>query len=125
MSGARGSGYREDAPEPAAAAADPALADAGRIQRRRHAWALAMFWLIAACLLCLGINSSANSNGTPSPSWFIDGTIALGVVAVAALVVVLGYSAAMHGRPAEVRAQAVLLERQRLRGVWRGRPGHV
>jgi peptidoglycan/LPS O-acetylase OafA/YrhL len=84
MSSAPPAGGQEGLPEQAAGASDPALAAAVRIQRRRHAWGLATFWLIAGCLLCAGINSTASSNGTPSPSWFVDLTIGFGVAAVAA-----------------------------------------
>ena len=84
----------------------PDLAAAVRIQRRRHAWALAMFWLIGLALLCVGSTSSADSNGTPPPPWFIGLTIASGVAAAAAAGIALAYSAALRRRPADVRAQA-------------------
>jgi hypothetical protein len=126
MSSAPPAGGQERLPEREAGASDPALAAAVRIQRRRHACGLATFWLIAGCLLCAGINSTASSNGTPSPSWFVDLTIGFGVAAVAALGVVICYSVAMRRWPAHVRAQAILLEKQRIRRLWGyGWPGRV
>jgi hypothetical protein len=129
MSSARPPGDPGQPPGPAAAADDPALAAAVRIQRRRHAWAVAMVWLIGALLLCAGVNSSADSNGTPSPPWFVGLTIASAVAAVAAAGIALGCGAALRRRPAEVRAQAILLEKQRIRVLWRygwtGRLYHV
>jgi hypothetical protein len=116
-------------PGPEAAADDPALAAAVRIQRRRHAWALAMFWLIGLLLLGVGSTSSADSNGTPPPQWFDGLTVASGVAALASAALALGYGAALGRRPAEVRAQAIFLEKQRLRVLWRygwtGRLYHV
>jgi hypothetical protein len=109
----------------AAAVADPAVAAAVRMERRRHIGALATFWCIAGFAFCIGVNSTANSNGTPSPSWFIDITIAFPVAALAALCIALGSYAALRRRPAEVRAQAILLERRRnwrqWHGGWQGR----
>jgi hypothetical protein len=129
MSSARPPGDPERPPGPAAAADDPAVAAAVRIQRRRHAWAIAMVWFIGALLLCAGVNSSADSNGTPSPPWFIGLTIASAVAAVAAAGIALASGAALRRRPAEVRAQAILLEKQRIRVLWRygwtGRLYHV
>ena len=129
MSSPQPPGHLEQPPGAAAAADDPALAAAVRIQRRRHRWGVAVFWLIGGLLLCAGGNSSADSNGTPSPPWFIDLTIGFGVAAAAALGVVLGYGVALRRRPAEVRARAILLEKQRLRQLWRygwtGRLYHV
>jgi hypothetical protein len=78
-----------------------------------------MFWLIGLLLLGVGSTSSADSSGTPPPPWFIDLTIASGAAAAAAAVIALGYSAALRRRPAEVRAQAIQLEKQRLRVLWR------
>jgi hypothetical protein len=110
MSSAQPTGHPEQTPD---------LAAAVRIQRRRHAWALAMFWLIGLLLLGVGSTSSADSNGTPPPPWFIGLTIASAVAAVAAAGIALAYSAALRRRPADVRAQAILLEKQRLRVLWR------
>jgi hypothetical protein len=117
MSSAPPTGGQEKLPGQAVGASDPLLAAAVRIQRRRHGWALAMFWSIVGLVACWVINSDANSNGTPSPPWFIDLTIAFGAGAGAALLLVIGYSVAMHGKPAQVQAQAILLERQRIRGL--------
>jgi hypothetical protein len=94
---------------------DPVLAAAVRIQRRRHRWALAMWWSVVGCVSCWLISSDANSNGTPPPPWFTGLTIAFGAGAGAALLVVIGYSVAMHRKPLRVQEQAILLERQRIR----------
>jgi hypothetical protein len=129
MSNAPPTGHPEQPSGTAAADEDPALAAAVRIQRRRHAWALAMFWLIGLLLLGVGSTSSADSSGTPPPPWFIGLTIASGLAALASAGLALGYGAALGRRPPEVRAQAILLEKQRLRVLWRygwtGRLYHV
>ncbi len=117
MSSALPSGHPGQPPGPAAAADDPALAAAVRIQRRRHRWGVSVFWFLGALALCAGINSSANSGGTPSPSWFIDLTIAFGVAAAVALGVAIGYSVAMRAPARPRRAQAFALERQRAAAV--------
>jgi hypothetical protein len=119
MSSVRPPGHPEQPPGPAAAAGDPALDAAVRIQRRRHRWGVAVFWFLGALALCAGINSSANSAGTPSPSWFIGLTIGFGVAAAAALGIAICYTVAMRRCPADARAQAIALERQRLRRQWR------
>ena len=121
MSSARPSGDpdRPAAPAgPAAAAEDPAVAAAVRLQRRRHAWGVATFWFIGLLLLGVGSTSSADSNGTPPPQWFVGLTVASGFAALAAAALALGYGAALGRRPAQVRAQAILLEKQRIRVLW-------
>jgi len=117
MSSAPPTGGQEKLPDQTPGTSDPVLAAAVRIQRRRHGWALAMFWSIVGLVACTAINSDANSNGTPSPPWFIDLTIAFGAGAGAALLVVIGYSVAMQRKPPQARAQAILLERQRIRSL--------
>jgi hypothetical protein len=115
MSSAPPTGGQEKLPDQSPGTSDPVLAAAVRIQRRRHRWALAICLSIVGLVSCWNINSDASSNGTPSPPWFIGLTIAFGAGAGAALLVVIGYSVAMHRKPAQVRAQAILLERQRIR----------
>jgi hypothetical protein len=117
MSSAPPAGGQEKLPDRTPRISDPVLAAAVRIQRRRHGWALGMVWSIAALVACTAINSDATSNGTPSPPWFTGLTIAFGAGAGAALLVVIGYGVAMHRKPAQVRAQAILLERQRIRSL--------
>jgi hypothetical protein len=117
MSSAPPAGGQERLPGQAAGTSDPVLAAAVRIQRRRHGWALAMFWSILGLVACWAINSNANSYGTPSPPWFIDLTIAFGAGAGAALLAVIGYSVAMRRKPAQAREQAILLERRRIRSL--------
>jgi hypothetical protein len=117
MSSAPPTGGQERLPDQMPGTSDPVLAAAVRIQRRRHGWALATFWSIVGLAACTAINSDANSDGTPSPPWFIGLTIAFGAGAGAALLVVIGYSVAMHRKPAQVQAQAILLERQRIRSL--------
>ena len=97
------------------------LAAAVRIQRRRHVWALVMIWSIVAFLLIAGGASSASQSGTPAPTWFIGLMLGCAGAAVVTLVVVSGYTIAMRRWPAEVRAQAIALERQRLRQQGWGR----
>jgi len=117
MSSAPPTGGQEKLPDQTPGTSDPVLADAVRIQRRRHGWVLAIFWFIVGLVSCWVINSDANSNGTPSPPWFIDLTIAFGAGAGAAVLVVIGYSVAMHRKPPQAQAQAILLERQRIRSL--------
>jgi TRAP-type mannitol/chloroaromatic compound transport system permease small subunit len=119
MYGAPPSGGQEKSPERAASAADPALAAALRIQRRRHRWAVAMVWFSAAFLFLYFTASDASQNGTPAPAWYID---LMWVAAAAALVtigVVIGYRVTMSRQPAPARAQAILLEKQRFQRRWR------
>jgi hypothetical protein len=85
-----------------------------RIQRRRHIWAVVMIWLIVIFLLLAGSVNEASQDGTPAPAWFVQLMLGFAAAAVVALGVVIGYSVAMRRRPAELRAQAILLERQRL-----------
>jgi hypothetical protein len=102
------------------------LAAAVRIQRRRHVWALALIWSIVALLLFGGSVSSASQAGTPAPTWFVSLMLVCAGASVLTLGVVMGYSIAMRRRPAEVRAQAIFLERQRLRQLgWGRRVYHV
>jgi hypothetical protein len=96
MYGAPPSGGQQIPPGQAAGQADPGLADAVRLQRRRHAWALALIWLTGAFLM-----------------------LAAAALAVVALAIVIGYTSAMSRHPVEVRKQASALERQRLRVSWR------
>jgi hypothetical protein len=126
MSSAQPTGHPEQPSGAAAAAPDPALAAAVRIQRRRHRWAVAFIWSILAFLLFAGSVSSASQAGTPAPTWF-DGLmdVCAGATAVT-LGVVIGHSITMRRQPAEARAQAIFLERQRLRRLgWGRRAYHV
>jgi hypothetical protein len=117
MSSAPPTGGQEKLPDQTPGTSDPVLAAAVLIQRRRHGWALAMFWSIVGLVSCWVINSDANSNGTPSPPWFTGLTIAFGAGAGAALLAVIGYSVSMRRKPWQVQAQAILLERQRIRSL--------
>jgi len=126
MSNAQPTGHPEQPSGASAADEDPALAAAVRIQRRRHRWALAMIWSILAFLLFGGSVSSASQAGTPAPTWFDSLMVVCAGASVLTLGAVIGYSIAMRRRPAEARAQAIFLERQRLRQLgWGRRVYHV
>jgi len=73
-----------------------------------------MIWLILIFLVLAGGVNEASQDGTPAPAWFVQLMLGFAAAAVVALGVVIGYSVAMQRRPAELRAQAILLERQRL-----------
>jgi hypothetical protein len=115
MSSAPPAGDQEKLPDQTPGPSGPLLAAAVRIQRRRHRWALAIWWSVVGCVSCWVISSDANSHGTPPPLWFTGLTIAFGAGAGAALLAVTGYSIAMHRKPLQVQEQAILLERQRIR----------
>ena len=115
MSSAPQAGGQEKLPDQTPGTSDPLLAAAVRIQQRRHRWVLAIWWSVVGCVSCWLISSDANSYGTPPPLWFTGLTIAFGAGAGAALLVVTGYSVAMHRKPVQVQEQAILLERQRIR----------
>jgi hypothetical protein len=115
MSSAPPAGGQEKPPDQTPGTSHPLLAAAVRIQQRRHRWVLAIWWSVVGCVSCWVISSDANSYGTPPPLWFTGLTIAFGTGAGAALLVVTGYSVAMHRKPVQVQEQAILLERQRIR----------
>jgi hypothetical protein len=119
MYGAPPSGGQEKSPEQAVGAADPALAAAVRIQRRRHRWAVAMIWFVAAFLFLAGSAGDASQNGAPAPAWFVDLMLLAAAAAVVTLGVVIGYGAAMSRQPEAARAQANRLEKQRIYRRWR------
>jgi len=91
-----------------------ALAEAVRLQRRRHHWTVAFFWFFFAFLFFIGSASDASEDGTPAPAWYIHLEYASAVAAVVVLCVVIGFGVALGRRPTELRAQAIALERRRL-----------
>src|SRR5579863_4127294 len=121
MDGAPPSGGQQKPPEPAVDADDAGLI-AVRIQRRRHAWAVAMIWFLVAFFLVLGSASQASNDGAPAPSWFLNLRLVTGGLSALALAFVIGYSRAMRRLPSELQAQAIAFERQRLRARWRQGP---
>jgi hypothetical protein len=121
MNGAPPPGGQLTPPEPTADADDAGLI-AVRIQRRRHGWAIALIWFLAAFLLLVGSASEASDDGTPAPAWFLNLRLVTGALSVLALAFVIGYSVAMRRQPPELQAQAIAFERQRLRTRWRQGP---
>jgi hypothetical protein len=119
MSGTSPLSGQEKSSEQAASAADPALAAALRIQRRRHRWVVAMVWFSAAFLFLYFTASDASQNGTPAPAWYIDLMLVSAAAAVVAVGAVIGYGVTMSRQPAPARAQAILLEKQRFQRRWR------
>lgn len=122
MNGAPPSGGQQQPAGQAAADADDAGLIAVRIQRRRHAWAVAMIWFFFAFSFLVGSASEASGDGTPAPAWYLNLRWVVGALTVVALVVVIGYSLAMRRLPSELQAQAIAFERQRLRARWRQGP---
>lgn len=96
---------------------DPALAAARRIERRRHAWLVAMVVLILAFIFLAYTTNDASQAGTPAPTWYVGLMVAAGAATAVALAVEIGYSVALHRQPTGLRERAVLLEEQRIRQI--------
>jgi hypothetical protein len=87
-------------------AAGKDVAAAVRSLHRRHDWGLASVTGFLAFVLAVGASASAQSQGTPAPSWFMDMIVGLGTLTVVSIVAVVIYSARLRRWPPAVRAEA-------------------
>jgi hypothetical protein len=92
--------------EPGTQAADPDVAATVRLLHRRHGWSRAAVTGFLAFLLAYGGYVSAQSQGTPPPSWFLDIVIALAALAAGCVVAAVADTALLRRKPPAVRAQA-------------------
>jgi hypothetical protein len=86
--------------------ADPDVAAAVRLLHRRQGWSRVAVTGFLAFLLAYGAYASAQSQGTPPPSWFLDMIIALGALTAVGIIAAVVDSALLRRRPPAVRAQA-------------------
>jgi len=93
-------------PEPVT---DPEVAAAVRLLHRRQGWGRAAATSFIAFLLAVGASSSAQSQGTPPPSWFRDMIIVLGALTIVGIVAAVGDTVLLRRRPPAIRAQAAPL----------------
>jgi len=87
----------------------PDVAATVRLLHRRHGWGLAAVTSLLAFLLAYGADASAQSQGAPAPSWFVDMIIALGALTVLSIIAALVDTVLLRRRPPAVRAQAAPL----------------
>jgi hypothetical protein len=92
--------------QPGNDAADTDVAAAVRLLHRRHGWSRAAATCFIAFVLAEGADASAQSQGTPAPTWFVDMIIALGALTAGSIIAAVVYSAQLRRRPPAVRAQA-------------------
>jgi len=76
----------KSASEPGTSVAGPAVAATVRLMHRRHGWVSAAVTSVMALLVAYGISANAQSQGTPTPSWFVDLIIALAAIAAVSIV---------------------------------------
>jgi hypothetical protein len=92
--------------QPDAPAADPAVAATVRLLHHRQGWARAGVTALFAFALADGAYSSAQSQGTPPPSWFLDIVIALGALTAVSILGAVACTVVLRRKPSAVRAQA-------------------
>jgi hypothetical protein len=85
--------------QPGTDVADPDVAAAVRLLHRRHGWSRAAATCFIAFVLAEGADASAQSQGTPAPSWFVDMIIALGALTAGSIIAAVVYSAQLRRRP--------------------------
>lgn len=85
---------------------DPDVAATVRLLHRRQGWGRAAAASFIAFALAAGASSSAQSQGTPPPSWFEVMIIVLGVLTIAGIVAAVADTVLLRRRPPAVRAQA-------------------
>jgi len=95
--------------QPGAPVADPDVAATVRLLHRRQSWGRAAVTSFIAFALAAGASSSAQSQGTPAPSWFRVMIIVLGALTVIGIVAAVVDTALLRRRPPAVRAQAAPL----------------
>jgi hypothetical protein len=102
--------------QPGAEAAGPDVAAAVRALHHRDGWTRATITSFIACLLGVGMYSSASSQGTPPPSWFLGIVIALAVLTGVSIVAVIVASQQLRRTPQPVIAQAAPIARRHRHG---------
>ncbi len=95
-------------PEPAGRPA-PDVAAVTRLLHRRQGFGRAAVTSFIAFLLGVGASSSAQSQGTPPPSWFEVMIIVLGALTVVCVVAAVADTMLLRRKPTAVREQAVSL----------------
>jgi hypothetical protein len=85
------------------------VAAAVRLLHRRQGWGRTAVTSFIAFLLVFGAYSSAQSQGTPPPFWFLAIAIALGAVTIVGIVAAVVDTALLRRRSPAIRAQAVPL----------------
>jgi hypothetical protein len=94
---------------PGTPAADPDVAATVRLLHRRQGWGRTAVTSFIAFILGAGAYSSAQSQGTPPPSWFLVIVIVLGAVTIVGIVAAVVDTALLRRRSPAIRAQAVPL----------------
>jgi hypothetical protein len=92
--------------QPSTDAADPQVAATVQLLHHRHGWSRAAGISLVAFALGVGSDSSADSQGTPPPAWFVDIVIALGALTAISLIAMAVYSGRLRRTPPAIRAQA-------------------
>jgi hypothetical protein len=98
---------------PGTAVADPDVAATVRLLHRRQSWGRAAVIGFLAFVLTAGAYSSAASQGTPPPAWFLAIIIALAALTVVGIVAATADTVLLRRRSPQVRAQALPLAAQR------------
>lgn len=88
------------------------MAGAVRLLHRRQGWGRLAITSFIAFGLTDGAYSSAQSQGTPPPSWFLDIVIVLGALTVMGIVAAVIDTALLRRRPPAARTQATQLAAQ-------------
>jgi hypothetical protein len=84
----------------------PDVAATVRLLHRRQGWGRVAVTSFIAFLLAYGGYASAQSQGAPAPSWFLDMIIALGALTAAGIIAAVVDTALLRRRPPAVRARA-------------------
>jgi len=95
--------------QPGTSVADPEVAAAVRLLHRRQSWARAAVTSFIAFVLAAGASASAESQGTPAPSWFRIMVLVLGALTIVGIVAAVADTTLLRRRPPAVRAQAIPL----------------
>ncbi len=93
-------------PQQPATAADPEVAATVRLLHRRHGWAALTVTGFFAFALGEGAYSSAQSQGTPPPTWFLGLVIALGAMFAVGIVGWAVDSSLLRRKHPDIQAQA-------------------
>lgn len=85
---------------------EPDVAATVRLLHRRQGWGRVAVTGFLVFLLAYGAYASAQSQGMPPPSWFLDMIIALGALTAVGIIAAVADTALLRRRPAAIRAQA-------------------